>query len=187
MFRGRSSLNPDCFLYFLDCPFLLFYPLKADSKFKAYYEISRDPFTADTKIFEADLNEVIYERAQRAKLIDPKLEEISRNYPPSVIYQFVEEVLEDSDDIILWQEQVMELLHRMGGFSYAEADILRRDGGKGYWRNAEWYSPRRKRFLEHAVGCVYNFRFADKYFRYIFEANHYTRVKAAVAAQVLFD
>ena len=120
MFRGRSSLNPGCFLYFLDCPFLLFYPLKADSKFKAYYEISRDPFTTDTKIFEADLNEVIYERAQRAKLIDPKLEEISRNYPPSVIYQFVEEVLEDSDDIIVWQEQVMELLHRMGGFSYAE-------------------------------------------------------------------
>ena len=27
MFRGRSSLNPDCFLYFLDCPFLLFYPI----------------------------------------------------------------------------------------------------------------------------------------------------------------
>ena len=32
MFRGRSSLNPDCFLYFLDCPFLLFYPSSNDSR-----------------------------------------------------------------------------------------------------------------------------------------------------------
>lgn len=32
MFRGRSSLNPDCFLYFLDCPFLLFYPSSILSK-----------------------------------------------------------------------------------------------------------------------------------------------------------
>ena len=133
------------------------------------------------------MDETIYKRAKGAQLIDHTLKENSKNYPPSGNYQFVKEVLENSEGIIVWQEQVIELLHRMGGFSYAEADILRRDSAKGLWKNTEWYSTRRRIFLAHAVSCGYDFRFADKYFRYIFEANHHARLKAAVAAQVLFD
>lgn len=126
----------------------------------------RDICKGDLQVY-IYLDEAIYKRAKCAHFIDPMLKEISKKYLPSGNYQFVKEVLEDSEDIIVWQEQGMELLHRMGGFSYAEADILRSEGGKGLWKKSEWYSPRRKKFLEHAIFCGYDYYFADKYFRYI--------------------
>ena len=46
---------------------------------------------------------------------------VSRNY------QFVDAVLAESNGHTIWQEQVIELLYRVGGFSYAEADLLRRE------------------------------------------------------------
>lgn len=181
---GATTINP----LSINLPFERYInPLARNKDYKLYYEISRIRFAAKPQPEDIYLDEAIYKRARRAQLIDPTLEEISKNYPPSVNYQFVKEALEDSDGIIIWQEQVMELLHRMGGFSYAEADILRRDGAKGRWKNTEWYSPRRKKFSDHAICCGYDFRFADRYFRYIFEANMYARLKCAVAAQVLFE
>lgn len=181
---NATTINP----LWTNSPFERFInPLKVNADFKVHYEISRNRFTAKVEPEDIYLDEAIYKRAKCAHIIDPMLKEISKKYLPSGNYQFVKEVLEDSEDIIVWQEQGMELLHRMGGFSYAEADILRSEGGKGLWKKSEWYSPRRKKFLEHAIFCGYDYYFADKYFRYIFEAGPYAYVHAAVAAQVLFD
>lgn len=181
---GATTINP----LSINSPFERYInPLTANSDFKPYYEISRITFAAPPESEDIYLDEAIYKRAKDAQLINSMLMEISKNYPPADNYQFVKEALEDSDGIIIWQEQIIELLHRMGGFSYAEADIIRRDGAKGLWKNTEWYSPRRKRFSDHAAYCGYDLRFADRYFRYIFEANMYARLKAAVAAQVLFE
>lgn len=70
----------------------------------------------------------------------------------------------------------------MGDFSYAEADRLRRDGGKGLWRNAVWYENVRNIFLPHAVACGYSYHFADKYLRYI-QANIYIRALKPMSPQ----
>lgn len=178
------TVNP----FWTNSPFERFFsPLKYNTNFQFFYEISRERFHAEPENSDALLDDVILRRAKKAGLVDDRLSEIAKDYPPACNYQFIDEVLSDSEGQIIWQEQVIKLLHRMGGFSIEESDYLRRDGGKGLWEKSEWYSPLRKRFLYHAQTCGYDYNFADKYLRYIFEANQYARLKASVAAQVLFD
>lgn len=187
---GATTINPTL----LNSPFERFInPLTFYAQLLPPFDVCRDKFAlaaepADISI-DADisLDEAIFTRAQRIGLIEDCLAEIAKKYPPSQKYQFVREVLEESRGIIVWQEQIIELLRRMGGFSYAEADKLRRDGAKGLWRNAVWYENVRNIFLPHAVACGYSYEFADRYLRYIFEANIYTRLKGHVAAKVLFE
>ena len=42
----------------------------------------------------------------------------------------MKEVLQETNGYLLFQEQAMELLHEVGGYSYAEADIIRRQLAK---------------------------------------------------------
>lgn len=151
-----------------------------------YYEISREKIFTNKPTYDTPLDDIVFERAKAAGLIESKLKDIAKKYPPASSYQFANDVLCESNGVIVWQEQVMELLHRMGGFSYETANDLRREGAKGMWLNKKWYEEKRKIFLQNALRCGYDYFFADKYFRYIFEANIYTRLKAHVAAAVLF-
>lgn len=181
---GATTINP----ILLNSPFERFInPLTFYAKFLPPFEVCRDKFVPQTEPADISLDEAIFTRAQHAGLVEDCLAEIAKKYPPSQKYQFVREVLEESRGIIVWQEQIIALLRRMGGFSYAEADKLRRDGAKGLWRNEVWYTNLRNIFLPHAVACGYSYDFADKYLRYIFEANIYTRLKAHVTAKVLFE
>lgn len=181
---GATTINP----ILLNSPFERFInPLTFYAKFLPPFEVCRDKFVPQTEPADITLDEAIFTRAKRVGLVEDCLEEIAKKYPSSQKYQFVSEVLNESRGIIVWQEQIIELLRRIGGFSYTEADKLRRDGAKGLWRNAVWYENVRNIFLPHAVACGYSYDFADKYLRYIFEANIYTRLKAHVAAKVLFE
>lgn len=55
--------------------------------------------------------------------------------------------LQDTYGIILYQEQIMEILHTIGGFTYAEADIIRKIIGKKEQDKIESY---RSKFCDHA-------------------------------------
>lgn len=181
---GATTINP----ILLNSPFeRLINPLTFNAKFLPPFEVCRDKFIPPAERADISLDEAIFTRAKGAKLVEDCLAEIAKKYPPSQKYQFVSEVLAESRGIIVWQEQIIELLRRMGGFSYAEADKLRRDGAKGLWRNDTWYSSVRDIFLPRAVACGYSYDFADKYLRYIFKANIFTRLKAHAAAKVLFE
>lgn len=181
---GATTINP----ILLNSPFERFInPLTFYAKFLPPFEVCRNKFVPPTEPADITLDEAIFTRAKRVGLVEDCLEEIAKKYPPSQKYQFVSEVLAESRGIIVWQEQIIELLRRMGGFSYTKAERLRRDGAKGLWRNDAWYSSVRDIFLPHAVACGYSYDFADKYLRYIFEANIFTRLKAHVAAKVLFE
>ncbi len=181
---GATTINPAL----LNSPFERFInPLTFYVQLLPPFEVCRDKFIPPAEPADITLDEAIFTRAQRIGLVEVCLAEIAKKYPPSQKYQFVREVLEESRGIIVWQEQIIELLRRMGGFSYAEADKLRRDGAKGLWRNDAWYRSVRDIFLPHAVACGYSYDFADKYLRYIFEANIFTHLKAHVAAKVLFE
>lgn len=137
---------------------------------------------------QVDINELLFERAIYSGTVNyEKLYSISKSYPPASNYQFVAEVLSGSHGIIVWQEQVMELLHRMGGFTDSEADILRSEGYSGLCKDKKWYAIHRKKFLDHATCCGYDYYFADKYFRYIFEANMYAPLEVAIAAKLLTE
>jgi DNA polymerase III subunit alpha len=66
-----------------------------------------------------------------------------------VTYDFPElqEILEETYGVIVYQEQVMQISNRLAGYSLGEADILRRAMGK---KKAEEMSAQRARFLQGA-------------------------------------
>lgn len=151
-----------------------------------YYEIaSGTPKELSTEEEQMLLNELIIKRAVEHGFIKDEQLKRSTDHPSASSYQFVEDVLFESNGNIIWQEQVIELLYRMGGFSYAEADLMRRDSAKGYTFDGKWFATRRKRFMDNALHAGYDYYFADKFFRYIFEANMHIYLKAHVAAVVL--
>lgn len=109
------------------------------------------------------------------------LEDIfKQNFPAIHRYQFVEEVLENTEYHLVWQEQLMELFHRIGGFSYAEADLFRRDIAKKHIKKI--YGDVRRRFLEHATNVGYDWSWASDFYHYLITNSDYLPCKAHYAA-----
>ncbi|RPJ49069.1 MAG: DNA polymerase III subunit alpha [Candidatus Latescibacterota bacterium] len=77
------------------------------------------------------------------------------------LHPALEPILADTYGVILYQEQVMQIANVMGGFSLAEADILRRAMGKK--QKAEM-ADNRTRFVERAVGKGFAKSTAEKMF-----------------------
>ncbi|MCS6954314.1 MAG: DNA polymerase III subunit alpha [Bryobacterales bacterium] len=67
-----------------------------------------------------------------------------------VTYELPElkEILEETYGVIVYQEQVMQISHKLAGYSLGEADILRRAMGK---KKPEEMAAQRQRFIEGAV------------------------------------
>ncbi|MBN1505134.1 MAG: DNA polymerase III subunit alpha [Candidatus Eisenbacteria bacterium] len=61
------------------------------------------------------------------------------------LHPILEPILKDTHGVILYQEQVLEIAHRMAGFSLAQADILRRAMGK---KMSEEMDAQRRAFLD---------------------------------------
>ena len=151
-----------------------------------YYEIAySDPTVLSFKEEDMLFSELILSRAIERRFIKKEQLENTYGHPPASRYQFVEDILFESNGNIIWQEQVIELLYRMGGFSYAEADLMRRNSAKGHPLNGKWFAPKREKFIKNAVHIGYDWDYADKYFHYIFEANMHAYLKAHVVAVVL--
>ena len=68
----------------------------------------------------------------------------------AIIYDLPElqEVLEETYGVIVYQEQVMQISNRLAGYSLGEADILRRAMGK---KKAEEMARQRERFIKGAL------------------------------------
>lgn len=103
-----------------------------------------------------------------------------RNFPTIHRYQFAEEVLQETGYNLVWQEQLIELFYRVGGFSYAEADLFRRDIAKK--NMGKIYGEVRRRFLEHATHIGYDWKWASDFFHYLVTNSSYLPCKAHYAA-----
>ncbi len=66
---------------------------------------------------------------------------------PEYLHPSLEPILKDTFGLILYQEQVMEIASKLGGFSLGEADILRRGMGK---KKEELVARERERFIAGA-------------------------------------
>lgn len=79
-----------------------------------------------------------------------------RNHPQNVHYPTVqyEAIAKETCGILFYQEQVMQVVQAMAGFSLGEADILRRGIGK---KQKEYIEQGKKQFIE---GCL-NMKTAD--------------------------
>ncbi|MBM3321629.1 MAG: DNA polymerase III subunit alpha [Candidatus Eisenbacteria bacterium] len=77
------------------------------------------------------------------------------------LHPALDPILAETYGVILYQEQVMQIAHVMGGFTLAEADILRRAIGKK--QKAEMVDNR-TRFVERAVEKGFRRAVAEKMF-----------------------
>ncbi len=64
-------------------------------------------------------------------------------------HPLLEDILRETYGVIVYQEQVMQIASRMGGYTLGEADILRRAMGK---KKKEAMAAERARFIERAAG-----------------------------------
>lgn len=67
---------------------------------------------------------------------------------PEYLHPALEPILKETFGLILYQEQVMEIASKIGGFTLGEADLLRRGMGK---KNKELIASERERFVKGAA------------------------------------
>src|SRR6202012_2475317 len=73
----------------------------------------------------------------------------------------LQEILQETLGVIVYQEQVMQISNRLAGYSLGEADILRRAMGK---KKAEEMAKQRERFLKGAAERGHPAKKAEKIF-----------------------
>ncbi|MEX2262991.1 MAG: DNA polymerase III subunit alpha [Bryobacteraceae bacterium] len=73
----------------------------------------------------------------------------------------LQEILEETYGVIVYQEQVMQISNRLAGYSLGEADILRRAMGK---KKAEEMDAQRERFIKGALEKGYPQKKVEKIF-----------------------
>jgi DNA polymerase-3 subunit alpha len=78
-------------------------------------------------------------------------------------HELLKGILEETQGIIIYQEQVMKALEILGGFSLAEADIVRKGMGK---KKPEIIKKARKQFVD---GCMSNHRINEDKANQIFD------------------
>lgn len=99
-------------------------------------------------------------------------------------HPLLEKILKDTHGIILYQEQVMQIVNTLAGFSLSQADLLRRAISK---KNPEVIQQQRKHFVE---GCLRNNvdrAVADKIFNLIEYFSNYGFNKSHSAAYALIS
>lgn len=102
----------------------------------------------------------------------------------SAKHQPIADILSETNGHLIWQEQVMSLLHKLAGYSYAEADCIRRDLAKRRFDVSRTLELR-DRFVSGAVSLGYNKDDTDELFEYLLNQHHFCYVKAHIAAVVL--
>jgi len=94
----------------------------------------------------------------------------------------LEEILEETLGVIVYQEQVMQIANRLAGYSLGEADLLRRAMGK---KKAEEMAQQRERFIEGAVQRGYPPKKIEKIFDLMAQFAGYGFNKSHSAAYAL--
>src|SRR5216110_215821 len=94
----------------------------------------------------------------------------------------LKEILQETLGVIVYQEQVMQIAHRLAGYSLGEADLLRRAMGK---KIAEEMAAQRERFVTGAVKNGYPPKKIEKIFDLMAQFAGYGFNKSHSAAYAL--
>ncbi len=81
-------------------------------------------------------------------MIDDFIDRKQGRKPITYLHPLMEPILVDTYGIIVYQEQVMQIAHRVAGFSLAKADLMRKAMGK---KQKETMESLQKEFVEGAV------------------------------------
>lgn len=102
------------------------------------------------------------------------------------IHPILEAILKNTYGIIVYQEQVMQIVVTMASFTMGEADILRRAMGK---KQMDLMESQRQHFLEGAIANGYKQEDAESVFNYIYEFSNYgfNRAHAVVYSTLAYQ
>ncbi|ASM39605.1 DNA polymerase III subunit alpha [Campylobacter sp. RM12321] len=94
----------------------------------------------------------------------------------------IKEILEPTYGIIVYQEQVMQIVQKIGGFSLGEADLVRRAMGK---KEEKKLAAMKEKYLDGAKRLGYDVSKADELFELIMKFASYGFNKSHAAAYSL--
>lgn len=95
------------------------------------------------------------------------------------IFPELEPILKETYGIIVYQEQVQQIAAKIAGYSYGEADILRRAMGK---KIQSVMDKQKERFLKGAVAANYDLKKSERLFNLMAEFAKYGFNKSHAAA-----
>lgn len=99
--------------------------------------------------------------------------------PIEYLHPDLEEILKSTYGVIIYQEQIMQIASKFAGFSYSEADILRRAMSK---KNRSVLENERKHFINGSLSRGYEEQTAIKIFDLILKFADYGYPKAHAVA-----
>lgn len=82
----------------------------------------------------------------------------------------LEPILEKTYGVLVYQEQIMQMAHRLAGFSLGQADLLRRAVSK---KQQEVMEEQRKSFIQGCIGNGYTQEVAEELFEWIVRFSNY--------------
>ena len=112
-------------------------------------------------------------------MIPSYLDRKKARVPVEYIFPELEPILKETYGIIVYQEQVQQIAVKVAGYSYGEADVLRRAMGK---KIPSVMEKQKTRFLEGAKRKKYNLKKAEELFDLMAEFAKYGFNKSHAAA-----
>ena len=96
----------------------------------------------------------------------------NRNHPKEIKYinDDVKKILESTSNIIIYQEQVIQIVQKVAGFSLADADLFRRAISK---KQVDKLANLKKSFIDGGIKNGYTKEKVNEIFEYIFEFANY--------------
>ncbi|GEL76858.1 DNA polymerase III subunit alpha [Tenuibacillus multivorans] len=95
------------------------------------------------------------------------------------IHEDLEPILNNTYGVLVYQEQIMQAVHKLAGFSYGQADILRRAISK---KNRDVIHQMKERFIDGCLQNGYDERIANQMFDWIERFSDYGFNKSHAAA-----
>ena len=96
--------------------------------------------------------------------IDVLCDRKNKHFKYSTFDESLKNILDETYGIIVYQEQIMEILRTMGNYSYAHADVVRRAISK---KKVEVMESERKIFIEESIKNGYSKECAEEVFKFI--------------------
>ena len=104
----------------------------------------------------------------------------------SYLHEDLKPILKDTYGIILYQEQIIAILGKIGGFSYAEADIIRRAISK---KKENVINEEKEKFINGAINNGYDASLAKEIYELIvkFASYGFNKAHSVAYAKISYD
>lgn len=114
---------------------------------------------------------------------------IKRHHDPSArqhLHPLLGELMEETYGVMVYQEDVLAVVHEFAGLSYAEADLFRR-AMSGKLRSHEFMSKQEKTFIEGCIGNGIEPNIAQEVWRQVSTFSGYSFCKAHSASYAVLS